>query len=183
MELFWQNGPVVRKPPPARQSGDAAGPSQQVENYEHQHLFMQEDEMTSWLHYPIVDDSPLDHDFSADLIYSPPTSINNTNTTMQTQMTELRQPSRSAAPRPPIPPTRRPEQFSKRNARVETGPSSSRTVVDSCETPAAEAATEGHVGETGKRESEMTGTSSPAEDRKRKGREADDSECHSEVSE
>lgn len=135
-------------------------------------------------------------------------------------------------------------QFSKHNARVEPGPSSSRTaarestVVDSSETPAAAVAaaaadasgvsetvrsstepTEGDAcrgsmsttgiaapstttagGGTERREamtSEMTSTSSPggssgsaelahqspAEDRKRKGREAEDSECHSEVSE
>lgn len=281
MELFWQNGPVVvqsqnqrplRKPPPARHADDGipSGPStareienrhsQQVENIHNQHVFMQEDEMASWLHNPIVDDSHLDHNFCADLCYSPPTINNNSNqinnssmhTNVRTsQVTELRQPSRSVAPRPPMLPAKRPEtihdsvHFSKLNARVEPGPSSSRnaaresTVVDSCDTPAAASAaaaaaaasgvsetvrssaepTEGDAcrgsmgttsvaapstttagGWTGGREAmtcEMTETSSPGgssgsaepdhkspvEDRKRKSREADDSECHSEVSE
>lgn len=281
MELLWQNGQVVMQSQnqrPLRKtlldrytdgvipSGPSTAreirPSQQEQNYHNQHLFMQEDEMTSWLHYPIVDDPPLDHNFCADILYTPPSppppqpqptvnnSNRNNNSTMQNlvrtnQVKELRQPSRSVAPRPPIPPPRKPEQvhtmipnfghFSNHNARVEpAGPPSSKTavkestVVDSCDTPAAVASasrvsetirnsaepSEGDAarrtvstagvtetsagGETGGREAttcEMTATSSPggssgsdeparrppAEDRKRKGREAEDSECHSEV--
>ncbi|XP_028794914.1 transcription factor PIF1 isoform X1 [Neltuma alba] len=263
MELFWQNGPValpslnhrtLRKPPPPKPSGDVTasgpstateieiGPSPQAENYSNQHLFVQEDEMASWLHCPIVDDSPLDHNFSADLLYSPHTAVNN-SATMQTnvrapQVTEFGQPSTSlATPTPPIPPTWGPqakmqesEHFSKHNARVESGPSRSRTaarestVVDSCDTlavvatprvsdavrstaePTKGAACRGSMSTTGiagpstttagggteVMACEMTATSSPggstrsaelsdrspAEDRKRKGREADDSECH-----
>lgn len=284
MELLWQNGQVVmqsqnqrplRKPPAERYTDSiiTAGPStarkirpsqQEVEHYHNQHLFMQEDEMASWLHYPIVDDPPLDHNFCADILYPPPppppplptvnNSNRNNNSTMQnpvrtSQVTELRQPSRSVAPRPPIPPLRKLEQvhtkitnfahFSKHNARVEpAGPSSSRaavkesTVVDSCDTPAVVAsasmvsetvrnsaepteddAARGTLstagvaaplatsagGDTGLREAttcEMTTTSSPGgssgsaeparrppgEDRKRKGREVEDSVCHYAVS-
>ncbi|KAF7818502.1 transcription factor PIF1 isoform X1 [Senna tora] len=276
MELLWQNGQVVmhsQNQRPLRKQHErytdtmipAAGastareirPSQQdVEQYHNQHLFMQEDEMASWLHYPIVDDPSLDHNFCADILYPPPPlppppppppSVDN-DSTMQnpvrtSQLTELRPPSRSAAPRPPIPPPRKPEQihtkipnfahFSKHNARVEqpAGPSNSKatmrefTVVDSCDTPAGvasasrvsetvrntvepteEDATRGTLstagvattsggGDTGLREAttcEMTATSSPggssgsadqarrppAEDRKRKGREIEDSDAH-----
>ncbi|KAK7336953.1 hypothetical protein VNO77_17507 [Canavalia gladiata] len=177
MELLWQNGQVVmqsqnqrplRKPPPARNSDEEtpAGPSTarevrpEVENY-NQHLFMHEGEMASWLHYPIDDDDPpFDHSFCADFLY-PPMTVNN-NSAMQTvartsQLTELRQPPMSVAPRPPIPPPRRQEHapskmpnfvyFSRHNARAEPGPSSTSkaaaresTVVDSCDTPAATAA-------------------------------------------
>ena len=151
-----QNHRPLRKPPPARNSGDEipAGPSAarevrpEVESC-NQHLFMQEDEMISWLHYPIDDvDPPLDQTFCADFLYAPQTvnanqsSNNNGNNAMQTpartsQMTELRPPPRTAAaPRPPIPPARRPEKepaktpnfayFAKHNARAEApGPSSS----------------------------------------------------------
>lgn len=213
--------------------------------------------MTSWLHYPIVDDTPLDHNFCADLLYQPPTANNNinnnnTNSSVQnpartSQVAEFRQPTRSiVGPRPPITPARRTElvqpkiqnfaHFSKHNARVEPGPSSSKnvmkesTVADSSDTPAAAVsrisetvrnpveptdieAGKGSMstagvgapsttpagGGTGGREvmtCEMTVTSSPggssataepaqrapAEDRKRKGREPEDSECQSEVS-
>ncbi|KAK4281372.1 hypothetical protein QN277_012875 [Acacia crassicarpa] len=266
MELLWQNGQVVmqsqnqrpqRKPPPDRYTDSVipAGsstareirPSQQLEqHYQNQHIFMQEDEMISWLHYPIVDDPPLDHNFCADILYPQSPTVNNSsmqNPDRARQATQLRQPSRSVAPRPPIPPPRKPEQvqtmipnfahFSKHNARVEAGPSSSKaamkesTVVDSCDTPALMASasrvsetfrntaerdeapgtlsTAGAAapsstsvgGDTGFRETttcEMMAMSSPegssggveparrppSEDRKRKGREADESECHSE---
>ncbi|XP_019457098.1 PREDICTED: transcription factor PIF1-like [Lupinus angustifolius] len=173
MELLWQNGQVVMQsqnhrhirkpthPPPARISGTSIRP--EVLN---QNLFMQEDEMTSWLHH-----CPIDYDdnqnFCADLLYLPPPtppvnvnhqSSNNNNSGMQTvaqnsQLTELRQSQKPAAPRPPIPPPRRTEQavrantpnfayFSKQKTKTELGPSSSSmnaakesTMVDSCDTP------------------------------------------------
>ncbi|KOM29898.1 hypothetical protein LR48_Vigan831s001600 [Vigna angularis] len=144
MELLWHNGQVVmqsqnhrslRKPmPPPRNSHDAsaAGPSEareirpQLDNF-NQHLFMQEGEMASWLHYPIdVDDvPPLDQAFCADFLYSPPT-VNN-STAMQTlatsQLTDHR--PMSAPPRPPIPLPRRLEPktpnfayFARHNTRA-----------------------------------------------------------------
>ncbi|OIW11238.1 hypothetical protein TanjilG_28329 [Lupinus angustifolius] len=186
MELLWQNGEVVmqsqshrpmRKPPPlppSRISGGAipAGTSIRPEavNYNNtQNLFMQEDGITSWLHYP-MDDPPLDQTFCTDLLYAPPPTVNannhkddnNNSIAMQkfgrnSQLTELRKCQKSVASRPPIPPPRRTEQaapantsnFSKHNAITEPGPSSSSrniaresTMVDSCDTPflAAEAA-------------------------------------------
>ncbi|XP_057438454.1 transcription factor PIF1-like isoform X2 [Lotus japonicus] len=142
MELLWQNGQVVmqsqnqrplRKPPPAaavRSNNDyappVAGPSTakeirpEVENY-NQHLFMQEGEMASWLHYPIDDGDdphpPLDQSFCADFLYPPPSDVNdNDNSAMQapaltSRLTDLRKPpiSALASPRPPIPPPRRTE--------------------------------------------------------------------------
>ncbi|KAE9585506.1 hypothetical protein Lal_00018172 [Lupinus albus] len=150
----------MRKPPPlppSRISGDAipAGTSIRPDavnynNNNNQNMFMQEDGITSWLHYP-MDDPPLDQTFCADLLYAPPPTVNNNNhkddnnnnnnIAMQTfgrnsQLTELRKCQKSVAPRPPIPPPRRTEQaapantsdfsyFSKHNARTEPGPSSS----------------------------------------------------------
>ncbi|KAK7284199.1 hypothetical protein RJT34_18941 [Clitoria ternatea] len=173
MELLWQNGQVVvqsqnqrtlRKPlpppPPKENRPD-------VENYS-PHLFMQEGEMASWLHYPIHDDPPLDQSFCADFLCSPPTF--NTGSGIQTlartsQLTELRQPQMSVAARPPIPPPRMIEQapahtpnfayFSRHTVRAEPGPASSSrtagresTVVDSCDTPAVTVAAASRVSET-----------------------------------
>nr|KYP70773.1 Transcription factor PIF1 [Cajanus cajan] len=144
MELLWQNGQVVmhsqnhrslRKPP--------------LQNY-NPHLFMQEGQMPSWLHYPIDDVHPpfeFDQTFCADFLHSPPT-VNN-NTAMQTlgpssHLTDLRPPP---SPRPPIPPPRRPDPetqnfayFSRHSARAEPSVKTAAresTVVDSCDTAAA----------------------------------------------
>ncbi|XP_061359075.1 transcription factor PIF1-like [Gastrolobium bilobum] len=246
MELLWQNGQVVmhsqnqrpfRKPPSPRNNNYRDGvfpareiPSSEAENYSNQHLFMQEDEMASWLHYSINEDPPFDHhDFCAD-IFRPPPAVNGS----QNHNSAMQNPLRTATPRPPIPPSRMPEQaasriqnfahFSKQNnVRTEPGPPSSSntataresTVVDSCDVSVATATvaskTSAERGETcseimiaavkaapaGGRETaafEMTATSSPgcssesAEpdqreqvvDRKRKGREPEESEFQSE---
>nr|GMD73117.1 transcription factor PIF1-like [Ipomoea batatas] len=109
MELLWQNGQVVVHTQNHQRSvkrshgddGDAAIPvpaarkvgsaEEEMMTTSHQpQLFMQEDEMASWLHYPLVD-SPLERYLSADLLYSaavaPP------------------RPSAPPAPLPPIPPS------------------------------------------------------------------------------
>ncbi|XP_047154188.1 transcription factor PIF1-like [Vigna umbellata] len=186
MELLWHDGQVVmqsqnhrslRKPmPPPRNSHDAsaAGPSEdreirpQLDNF-NQHLFMQEGEMASWLHYPIdVDDvPPLDQAFCADFLYSPPT-VNN-STAMQTlatsQLTDHR--PMSAPPRPPIPLPRRLEPktpnfayFARHNTRAAEesvkAAAKESTVVDSCETPAATAAAVSRVSETLRNAAEPT---------------------------
>ncbi|KAG4996080.1 hypothetical protein JHK85_027519 [Glycine max] len=125
MELLWQNGQVVmqnqnqrpfRKQPPTT-DGDGPIPAREIrsseaENYNSQHLFMQEDEMASWLHYPIHEDPPPfdHHDFCADILYPPPNataSQNQSSASVQSSVrtTELQHP----APRPPIPPPRRQE--------------------------------------------------------------------------
>ncbi|XP_047175418.1 transcription factor PIF1-like isoform X2 [Vigna umbellata] len=236
MELLWQNGQVVmqsqnhrplRKPPHTLVAGGVSPAreirSSEAENYGNQHLFMQEDEMASWLHYPIHEDPPPfdHHDFSADMLNPPPTnviaSVTHSSAAVQSSFrtTELRHP----APRPPIPPSRRPvpaansmQNFSHFSNHGNSSSSSKATaaqptVVDSCQTPVATAehaetgrasvtaADAGKAAESGGRETatcDVTVTSSPggssgsAEpvqrelDRKRKGREPEESEFLSE---
>ncbi|GMI69250.1 phytochrome interacting factor 3-like 5, PHY-INTERACTING FACTOR 1 [Hibiscus trionum] len=178
MELLWQNGQVVvqsqnqrslKKPPPFKFHDADQPASREIRSSSYQqqqqsvtdHLFMQEDEMASWLHYPLSD-ANFDHDFCADLLYPssstavapcatstappPPPSLGRVPQVLVSAM--------APAPRPPIPPVRRNElesariqnfvNFSKhRTARAEqSGPSNSKsvaresTVVDSCDTPA-----------------------------------------------
>lgn len=100
MELLWQNGQVVvqksannKAPLAGGGSSDAAvvreirGSGAAAE--EGHHLFMHEDEMASWLHYPI-EDSSFARDLCADdLFYSAPMTT-----------AEIRPPP--APPRPPI---------------------------------------------------------------------------------
>ncbi|KAL5562050.1 hypothetical protein UlMin_031797 [Ulmus minor] len=161
MELLWQNGQILTQSQNQRSQkkspADVEIRSSQRQEHEasahhynqDQHLFMQEDEMASWLHYPLDDEPSLDHNFSADLFYTAP-SVTTTNSTLP----ESRPPvaaasSPSPAPRPPIPPSSRPKQINVQNfenflkARVESGPPCSKkvarestTVVDSCDTPA-----------------------------------------------
>ncbi|KZV21519.1 Phytochrome interacting factor 3-like 5 isoform 1, partial [Dorcoceras hygrometricum] len=79
MELLWRNGQVVvqrstKKPAGA---GEVEVAAEQLtvkgirSSAEEHHLFMQEDEMASWLQYPI-DESSFDRDLYSDLIYSAP---------------------------------------------------------------------------------------------------------------
>lgn len=175
MELLWQNGQVVmqrqnqrplRKPPPQPPSTNDVFPagsssareirsSEALENFHNQYLFMQEDEMASWLHYSIHDeDPPLDHhNFCADDILCAPPDRNHSNATQATVSTaELRQQSLPSASRPPIPPPRRIQNFAnftKHNmARTEPRTAASSKfavareppVADSCDTPVATAA-------------------------------------------
>ncbi|KAJ6956566.1 transcription factor PIF1-like isoform X3 [Populus alba x Populus x berolinensis] len=185
MELLWQNGQVVmhsqrsqkKSSSPPSKLDDAVLPADQLpgtkeirsshdQQQEHHHLFMQEDEMASWLNHPL-NDTNFDHDFCADLLY--PSTASTASITREaavtnaaaspvrgaTQRTEARSyPGLYAAvsaPRPPIPPVRRAEvvqnfaYFSRHRAGgvSESGPSNSKsvvresTVVDSCETPTA----------------------------------------------
>lgn len=263
MELLWQNGQVVMQSQNQRSVGnkkpetrppvvgreirssvveEETGPSD---------LFMQEDEMASWLHYP-VDDSTLEgYLYSNDLLYSTPPS----SAPVTTAPCSLPPPPPPSilipSPRPPVPPTRRVEvesvqpkypnflHFSRPNeGRIPgSGPSNSNklpgasTVVASNETPVAEApesrasrvsdkpapVSATNIGFSGKtsgvgaagtssagRETEtceLSVTSSPGsggsgasdslepsspkpppptDDRKRKGKDTDDVECHSE---
>nr|GMD23729.1 transcription factor PIF1-like [Ipomoea batatas] len=252
MELLWQNGQVVvhsqnhRSSHKSHFSGDAAIPAEQPvtkeirpageETAANQHVFMQEDEMASWLHYPLEEPS-FDRDLYADLLYPPASSS-----------AVYASPTTAAPPReirPPVSEAKRTDlegaprvqnfgHFSRLpRARIEPGPSSSSqaaresTVVDSNETPMVKAGSivsrvsesaapvsGGNAGcgtvsgtvatgtSTGNREMmtcEQTMTSSPGgsgasataeppqkpaptatDDRKRKGRETDDTEGHSE---
>jgi len=216
MELLWQNGQVViqrpnhchvKKPPPGKNSDDSirgggTSSAREVENY-NQYLFVQENEMASWLHY---DDSPFNQTFSADSLNTLSATVNN-NTTMQT-------PTSVVPSRPPVPPPRRMEHvqprtpnfayFAKHGVRTEPGPSSilntatrESTVVDSCDTPAvmpaavSEGDTEVAVVSTTFDEPGGSSSSEEAEpvrkvdehDRKRKGIETEEWEYQSEVSE
>ncbi|KAJ7972546.1 Transcription factor like [Quillaja saponaria] len=205
MELLWQNGQVVmhsqnqrsmKKLQPPRYA-DAMFPAEpstvarefrssrqvEAEQNHNQHLFIQDDEMASWLHYPMVDDPPLDNNLGTELLYPSSTvnnnSSNNISTTTVTtatispvcssQVSEIRQPSVAAITKPTIPPPRRRglaeskiqsfTHFSSINARVEPGPSRSKavvretTAVDSSETPAVGPAS--RVSEIGKSAAEQ----------------------------
>ncbi|XP_017615087.1 transcription factor PIF1-like isoform X1 [Gossypium arboreum] len=188
MELLWQNGQVVmqsqnqrsiKKSPPFKFQG--ADPSatkeirsssshhhhqqqqqqqQQQQSLTDHHLFIQEDEMASWLHYPLSDAS-FDHDFCADLLYPSSAAPCLTSTTATTsappplgKVTQVSALAVASASRPPIPPSRRNElestriqnfvHFSRHKAvRVEQSKQSNSksvvrelTVVDSSDTPA-----------------------------------------------
>lgn len=114
MELLWQNGQVVvqsQNQRPSKKSAFGGGGGEVVipaereirsSAEEQQHLFMQEDEMASWLQYPL-DDSSFDRDFYADLLYSaPPPPTLNTTISQPRAVAEIRPPP--APPRPPMPP-------------------------------------------------------------------------------
>ncbi|GMI73521.1 phytochrome interacting factor 3-like 5, PHY-INTERACTING FACTOR 1 [Hibiscus trionum] len=185
MELLWQNGQVVmqsqnqrstKKSPPFKfqDSDQSAAREIRPSSYQHQqqqqqqqqlvannHLFMQEDEMASWLHYPLSDAS-FDHDFCADLLYpssavaAPCVTSTTATSSAPPPLGTVSQFSASAvasASRPPIPPSRRNElestriqnfaHFSRHKAaRAEQlAPSNFKsairesTVVDSSDTP------------------------------------------------
>ncbi|XP_047962497.1 transcription factor PIF1 [Salvia hispanica] len=213
MELLWQNGQVVvqsqNQRPPNRSvscsgSGEVVIPSErEIRSSAEEHLFIQEDEMASWL----LDDSSFDRDFYADLLYSAPPPP---------------PPLTTAEIRPP-PPVARPDNpprvqnfvhFSRLPIRPRPAARESSTVVESNDTPAA--APESRVSHSGPPVNadsatvrtgaaagtcDLTAASSPGssptsfsedthhpqhkpaalpEDRKRKVREADDNECQSE---
>lgn len=138
MELLWHNGQVVMQSQNQRSlkishisngggSDDALIPSEQAVSREIRHveetttpqqLFMQEDEMASWLHYPLDDSSSFERDLYADLLYSTPSATVTTAAPpreIRTPTVEIRppppQPSPAApiavASRPPIPPPAR----------------------------------------------------------------------------
>ncbi|KAL2470627.1 Transcription factor PIF1 [Abeliophyllum distichum] len=175
MELLWQNGQVVVQSQNQRPSkkaqfsgctggGEAVIPSEvreirsggEEQTAAAQHLFMQEDEMASWLQYPL--DSSFDRDLYEDLLYStsppppPPTALV-TNIAPSRAAAEIRPPH--MPPRPPIPTSQRKLQtsspvqnfvhlsrLSKATNEPMSGPSSSSkvavresTVVESNETP------------------------------------------------
>ncbi|KAK8717907.1 hypothetical protein V6N13_045158 [Hibiscus sabdariffa] len=181
MELLWQNGQVVvqsqnqrslKKPSPfkfhdtdqpaSREIRSSSYHQQQQQQSVTDHLFMQEDEMASWLHYPLSD-ANFDHDFCADLLY-PSSSIAVAPCATSTAPSPpplgrvpqvlVSASALATAHRPPIPPVRRNElestriqnfvNFSKhRTAKADqSGASKSKsvaresTVVDSCDTPA-----------------------------------------------
>lgn len=164
MELLWQNGPVVQSQNqrPFKKSAFGGGGGEVVlptereirwsteEQQQQQHLFMQEDEMASWLQYPL-DDSSFDRDFYADLLAPPPPPALITTTAQPRAVAEIR--PQPPPPRPPIqPPAARPDNLPRVHnfvhfsrlpirPRTEAVPSGraarqSTTVVESNETPA-----------------------------------------------
>ncbi|CAK8571679.1 unnamed protein product [Lathyrus sativus] len=167
MELLWQNGSVVmhnqshrqsKKPPsPVTNTGNQVIPdhreirSSDAENFNiNQHLFMQEDEMASWLFDSINEDPPI---INTETLFHPSTGVIPGSSLLQSEQL-LPQPIPSAS-RPPIHPARKEDQVLNRkhnnftyfanhsNASIEPSISSSSmiparqetTMVDSCDTP------------------------------------------------
>nr|AKN09656.1 basic helix-loop-helix transcription factor [Salvia miltiorrhiza] len=150
MELLWQNGQVVvqsqnQKPPKRTDSCGGSGevvipPEREIRSTaeEHQHLFMQEDEMASWLQYPL--DDSFDRDFYADLLYSappPPPLITATANAQPRAAAEIRPPPiQTPVARPDNPPrVHNFVHFSRLPIRPRMAPQESSTVVESNETP------------------------------------------------
>ncbi|KAF5744117.1 transcription factor PIF1-like isoform X2 [Tripterygium wilfordii] len=182
MELLWQNGQVVmqsqthkshKKSQPSKfdnavipaETSTARETRSPQEEQQHHHLFMQEDEMAAWLHYPLHD-SNFNQDFCTDLLYSTTCVTGSANTTPvavgtnQNPEPRPQQMATAAPQRPPVPPARRTEvqNFSlfSRHKRTRTvdetvasavespGPSCSKqtvmretTIVNSSDTPEA----------------------------------------------
>ncbi|XP_042511497.1 transcription factor PIF1-like [Macadamia integrifolia] len=236
VELVWQNGQVVmqsqshaqRSPKKYSQREtilDVRSCVPAAEEDSSRHLYMQEDEMVSWMQYPYPLDDSFDRDFCADLLYTSPTR-NFSHSSRVTQIPEENKPPPPpAAPRPPPPiPLAREAEHSPRNKSrpsVLDKVAREMTVMDSNETPAVGSGSGSRVS-IGVRSSapvssgnfecvsmagdvattdvvrelnyETTVTSSsavsggsaeqlvkpPTVDRKRKGREVEDTECHSE---
>ncbi|KAF8392072.1 hypothetical protein HHK36_022413 [Tetracentron sinense] len=256
VELLWQNGQVVMQSQNQRSfkkcsqkfpAEDAVIPAEvstamearafaDVNEEAANQLFIQEDEMASWLHYP-ADDS-FERDFCTDLLYpSPPGNYASSCRSSLVQEDRRSEEKSPAISRPPIPPTRRMEldssmkihnfkHFSRPKSKTESGPSISdkavreSTVVDSSETPvfrpgsvgkspmavsggnlrygsmngdagaagmvrefaASEPAVMSSSGGSGARASFSAEPSlkPPADDKKRKAREADYNDCQSE---
>eukprot|EP00268_Persea_americana_P033106 TRINITY_DN3282_c0_g2_i2.p1 TRINITY_DN3282_c0_g2~~TRINITY_DN3282_c0_g2_i2.p1 ORF type:complete len:513 (+),score=91.90 TRINITY_DN3282_c0_g2_i2:567-2105(+) len=174
LELLWQNGQVVtqsqnqrctKRSPPLRFGGDdtvphgrpGSGGGDEIGSpataAAASQLFLQEDEMASWLHYPI--EETFDRDFCSDLVFSGSagnSGVAGRNGQVQVDRKSEEKPPASApaaAPsRPPIYPSRRRESaegvvnfahLSRGKGKGDSRPSDGResTVVDSSETPAA----------------------------------------------
>ena len=159
MELLWKNGQAVvhsqnqksrTKSPPSTTAEQITNRDIRPLNQEEEpQLFMQEDEMISWLHYPLVDDSTLENSLCNELLYpSQPQSIEqNVGDSSQVRtshgmefrpLTSMTTTISRMTARPPIPPTRRTEPetkmnsfgiFSRHTGRLESGPSNSKSEV------------------------------------------------------
>ncbi|XP_075649377.1 transcription factor PIF1 [Castanea sativa] len=158
MELLWQNGQVVMQSQNQRSIRRSPPPKLEQENdnnnNNNNHLFMQEDEMAAWLHYPLDEDN-----FCAQLeLLDNNNNMNMSSQSQTTTQTNINPMVRSSQPqpqppplRPPIPPSRRSElaeskmsQFPSRqkgyydeetNKRMAAAVRESSTMVDSNETP------------------------------------------------
>ncbi|KAL6527727.1 hypothetical protein OROMI_029538 [Orobanche minor] len=164
VELLWQNGQAVmqnqrgwKKTASGGEGGREvaipAGRELRQGGEEQQHLFMQEDEMASWLQYPL-DDSSFGRDFYADLLCStpppPPTPTPVITSITQPRVVVGEIPPPRAPPRPPVAQTvtTKPENaprlqnfvhFSRLHSKPINNPSVTTaresTVVESNETP------------------------------------------------
>ncbi|GAB2282033.1 hypothetical protein Dimus_016593 [Dionaea muscipula] len=106
MEILWQNGQVViqsqnqrylRKPSPPPQQQQASLP----ENDPATHLFMQEDEMATWLHYPL-EDPQFDRHPYAEFLAPPPPPQQHLQQPSGPPVTILSPESKATTPQPPI---------------------------------------------------------------------------------
>ncbi|KAG7036275.1 Transcription factor PIF1 [Cucurbita argyrosperma subsp. argyrosperma] len=159
MELLWKNGQAVvhsqnqksrTKSPPSTTAEQITNRDIRPLNQEEEpQLFMQEGEMISWLHYPLVDDSTLENSLCNELLYpSQPQRIEqNVGDSSQVRtshgmefrpLTSMTTTISRMTARPPIPPTRRTEpetkmnsfgMFSRHTGRLESGPSNSKSEV------------------------------------------------------
>ncbi|XP_076934234.1 transcription factor PIF1-like isoform X1 [Bidens hawaiensis] len=118
MELLWQNGQVVmqsqnqrsgynninKKPETTSCRDNRSGGMEDETTPSPCNLFMQEDEMVSWLHYPTDDNNNLDND----ILYSGPSGQSSASVVIPSPSQPPPQPVVSApSPRPPIPPLKR----------------------------------------------------------------------------
>ncbi|KAK4418468.1 Transcription factor PIF1 [Sesamum alatum] len=130
MELQWQDGQVVvqrssKKTPVVggSGSGDAVIPSEPVvaretrsgrteeQQQQQQHVFMQEDEMVSWLQYPL-DESSFEHDLYTDLFSAPPPPTPIATIAPPRVVSEIRPPPAPSRPAIP-PPAQKPESSTR----------------------------------------------------------------------
>ncbi|XP_043720301.1 transcription factor PIF1-like [Telopea speciosissima] len=157
VELVWQNGQVVmqsqshtqRSPKKSSQRDailDVRSCATAAEEDASRHLFMQEDEMVSWMHYPYPLEDSFDRDFCSDLLYTSPTR----NISHLSKVTQIPEENKTTAPAPagalpqatprlpPIPLSRQAEHSSRKKFRPPVLDKVVResTVIDSNETPA-----------------------------------------------
>ncbi|XP_042499623.1 transcription factor PIF1-like isoform X2 [Macadamia integrifolia] len=206
-EVVWKNGQVVfqsqRSPKKSSQTEAVLDVQLCVATAEEgasRHLSLQEAEMASWLHYP----DPLEEDICADLLYTSPTSDFSQSSRVSQIQEENRIPAAAPAPAPaPAPLSRSESTVIDSNMTPAVGPGSgvshstrSSAPFSRCGSMTGDTltSTDAVVGEVVSVEPTVTSSSGdsggsadrlgapPSTDRKRKGIEADDAECRSEVS-
>ncbi|KAL7126776.1 hypothetical protein ABFS83_14G209300 [Erythranthe nasuta] len=154
MELLWQNGQVVVQSQNQNQrltkktaGGDVVIPAEREMRPAggEQHLFMQEDEMSAWLQYPL-DDSSFDRDLYADLLFPAPPPVN--AVPQPRAAAEIRLPPQDNPPRLqnfmhfsrlPVRPRTETTTTTNKTSVITAAAAREATVVESNETPAAAA--------------------------------------------
>ncbi|TXG63942.1 hypothetical protein EZV62_010936 [Acer yangbiense] len=159
MELLWQNGQVVLQ---SQNQRSLKNPTEILSSH-NQHLFMQEDEMASWLHYP------LNHsDLCVDLLYPSATCITSATTTSAMNVVARELTVVDSSVTPALAPESR---VSEARRSTEGAGGGGARDLGTCETVTSSP--------SGSSASAEPAQKPAVDDRKRKGREADD-ECHSE---